>query len=181
MTLIQSIRSCSRSHVLHGPSIKPDIQHLAPKRTVTESHLLGVCSATDAEQNGVLLGLPPAATVGVADGGSPRTKPPPPLPGAAARSSLQAAASTERHSVRASVAEQTPNRCDSVADLFGARRWISGFLAEPCSTCDRERDQELQIRAIGRKGLRIQVAVQRGQTAAAFPLHVNCTIPGLTD
>jgi len=42
-------------------------------------------------------------------------------------SSLQAAASTERHSVRASVAEQTPNKCDSVADLFGARRWISGF------------------------------------------------------
>jgi len=49
--------------VLHGPFINPEIQHLAPNRTVTESHLLGVCSATDAEQNGVLLGLPPAATL----------------------------------------------------------------------------------------------------------------------
>ena len=32
------------------------------RSTITESHLLGVCSATDAEQNGVLLGLPPAPT-----------------------------------------------------------------------------------------------------------------------
>ena len=51
-----------RDDVLHGPSRSPEIQHLAPNRTVTESHLLGVCSATDAEQNGVLLGLPPAPT-----------------------------------------------------------------------------------------------------------------------
>ena len=61
-SLLQSTQSRSRSHVLHGPSINPEIQHLAPNRTVTESHLLGVCSPTDAEQNGVLLGLPPAAT-----------------------------------------------------------------------------------------------------------------------
>ena len=65
MTLIQSTRSRPRSHVLHGPAENTEIQHLdlAPNRTVTESHLLGVCSAADAEQNGVLLGLPPAATL----------------------------------------------------------------------------------------------------------------------
>jgi len=66
MTLIQSTRSRPRSHVLHGPAENPQIQHLAPNRTVTESHLLGVCSVTDAEQNGVLLGLSPAATSGAA-------------------------------------------------------------------------------------------------------------------
>jgi len=31
-----------------------------------------------------------------------------------------------------------------------------------------------------RKGLRIQVAVQRGQTAAVIPIHVIRAIPGLT-
>jgi len=36
---------------------------IAPNRTVTESHLLGVCSVTDAKQNGVLFGLSPAATM----------------------------------------------------------------------------------------------------------------------
>jgi len=40
MTLIQSTRSRPRSHVLHGPAENPEIQHLAPNRTVTESHLL---------------------------------------------------------------------------------------------------------------------------------------------
>jgi len=37
----------------------------------------------------------------------------------------------------ASVAEQTPNRCDSVTVLFGARCWISGLLEGPCSTSSR--------------------------------------------
>ena len=36
---------------------------IAPNRTVTESHLLGVCSVTDAKQNGVLFGQSPAATM----------------------------------------------------------------------------------------------------------------------
>jgi len=62
-------------------------------------------------------------------------------------SSLHAAAPTERHSVRGSVAEQTPNSRESVADMFGARRWISGFSAGPCSTCDPEHTRALCIRA----------------------------------
>jgi len=71
MTLIQSTRSRPRSHVLHSPSRSPEIQNQVPNRTVTESHLLGVCSATDAEPNGILLGLPLAATLcGRLDGDS---------------------------------------------------------------------------------------------------------------
>ena len=49
--------------MLHGPANNPEIQRLAPNMSATESHLLGVCSATDAERNGVLFGLSPAATV----------------------------------------------------------------------------------------------------------------------
>jgi len=67
---------CRRSHVLHGPAENPEIQHLARNRTVTESHLLGVCSVTDAEQNGVLLGLSPAATTrGAGRAPAPATAP----------------------------------------------------------------------------------------------------------
>jgi len=46
--LIQLARSGSWSHVLHGPDQSPEIQYLAPNMSATESHLLGVCSATDA-------------------------------------------------------------------------------------------------------------------------------------
>ena len=41
------------------------------------------------------------------------------------QSSVQATAPTERHSVRTSVAEQAPNRRQSVVLLFGAELWIS--------------------------------------------------------
>jgi len=53
-------------------------------------------------------------------------------PGAGERgcSSVQGTARTERHSVRASVAQQTPNRRHSVPLLFGAELWISWFLQD---------------------------------------------------
>jgi len=53
------------------------------------------------------------------------------------RTSLHAAAPTEPESVQASVAEQRPNRGESVTMPFGARCWISGLRSGPCSTCDR--------------------------------------------
>jgi len=80
--------------------------------------------------------------------------------------SLQAAAPTERHSVR----RLLPNRRPTDAILLQScsvlnRCWISGFSAGPCSICARGRDRVLWIR---RKGLSMRVAVQRGQTVAFF-------------
>ena len=85
---------------------------------------------------------------------------------AAATSSLQATARTERHSVWRLLPNRRPTDAillQSCSVLF--RCWFSGFSAGPCSTSDRGRDLVLWISVIGRKGLRIQVAVQRGQTA----------------
>jgi len=92
--------------------------------------------------------------------------------------SLQAAVPTDRHSVRRLLRNRRPT--DAILLQSCSRCWISGFRKGPCSTCARERDRVLWSRAFERKGLRIQVAVQRGQTAAVCPIHVNRAIPGLT-
>jgi len=68
----------------------------------------------------------------------------------------------------ASVGEQTPNRCDSVTVLFGARCWISGFMEGPCSTCDRERDWVLWSRLLWEKACEYKLQSNVGRPQLFF-------------
>jgi len=87
---------------------------LAPNRTETTSHLLGVCSATDAEQNGILLGLPPAATVGEG------------IPAVRVDASRAAAVAADRSAACVCHASATGSKCLTCVRDIDIRLWHCG-------------------------------------------------------